>query len=153
MLNIIWLILDGNLDPILEPRNPAGHECIKEKCDSTLCNCLVSVNVSTDRSELFDEQHTLVRQVWITIVPDRQGESVAVGKARGFHQNLLRGARPNRRLIFNVEPDCPTWELTLSSTFNERKCNSIASIVPSILSSKKEATSGLGKFVNLRYLL
>jgi len=32
------------------------------------------------------------------VVPDRQGESAGVGKARGFHQNPLQGVQPNNGL-------------------------------------------------------
>jgi len=108
VLNVVRLIRDVGLDPVLEPRNPAGHDCIEEKCDGSLCNCLVPVNVLIGGSELFDERRTLGHQVGTMIAPGWQGESVGVGKAMGFHQNLPRGVQPKMGLIVTRLPNLRT---------------------------------------------
>jgi hypothetical protein len=104
-----------------------------------LCSCDHAVNGQLGPHK---ERRTLERRVGTTKVPDLRGGSVGVGRATDFHQNLLRGVQTDRSLALLSYPG---RELTLSSTLSELKCNSIASIVPLMLSSKREATSELMK--------
>ena len=57
---------------------------------------------------MLDEERTLGGRVGITTVPDRPGESVGVGKAKGFHRNPLLEVQPNNGLIVTHVPKLKT---------------------------------------------
>lgn len=45
MLYVVWVVRDASHDTILESRNSACHNRVKEERNGTLCDCLVTVEV------------------------------------------------------------------------------------------------------------
>ena len=62
----------------------------------------------SEEMQFIDKERTFGRRGGIKIVPDRRGESVSVGKAKGFHQNLPQGVQPNSGLIVTQFPELKT---------------------------------------------
>ena len=57
------------------------------------------------------KKRTLERQVGTTIVPDQQGESVGIGRAKGFHQNHPREVQPKRGLTVTQALSARTYAI------------------------------------------
>lgn len=106
MLRVVWIVRNVRFDPVLVSRHPAGHYGIQEECDGSLCHCFVPVGPLIGRPELFGKKRTLELQVGIVITLNLRGESVDVGKARGFHQNPPQGVQPNMGSIATL--GCPS---------------------------------------------